>query len=142
MAVTFTVLGDAKRMHPIVRDEIYRIGYEAIRNACLHSSASQLQVELTYGQDLALRVADNGVGIDSAVADRGMDGHFGLQGMRERAVRVGGKLSLVSSSTSGTEINLVVPGGIIFQETRPVGQTLAAKIRAIVRRINKMSDLD
>jgi signal transduction histidine kinase/streptogramin lyase len=142
MAVTFTVLGDAKRMHPIVRDEIYRIGYEAIRNACLHSSASQLQVELTYGQDLALRVADNGVGIDSAVADRGMDGHFGLQGMRERAVRIGGKLSLVSSSTSGTEINLVVPGGIIFQETRPVGQTLAAKIRAIVRRINKMSDLD
>jgi signal transduction histidine kinase len=62
--------------------------------------------------------------------------------MRERAVRIGGKLSLVSSSTSGTEINLVVPGGIIFQETRPAGQTLAAKIRAIVRRINKMSDLD
>jgi signal transduction histidine kinase len=142
MAVTFTVLGDAKRMHPIVRDEIYRIGYEAIRNACLHSSASQLEVELAYGQDLALRVADNGVGIDSAVADRGMDGHFGLLGMRERAVRIGGKLSLVSSSTSGTEINLVVPGGIIFQETRPVGQTVAAKIRAIVRRINKMSDLD
>jgi signal transduction histidine kinase len=142
MAVTFTVVGDARRMHPIVRDEIYRIGYEAIRNACLHSSASQLEVELTYGQDLTLRVADNGVGIDSAVADRGMDGHFGLQGMRERAVRIGAKLSLVSSSTSGTEINLVVPGGIIFQETRPVGQTLAAKIRAIVMRINKMSDLD
>jgi signal transduction histidine kinase len=62
--------------------------------------------------------------------------------MRERAVRIGGTLSLVSSPTSGTEINLVVPGGIIFQETRPVGQTVAAKIRAIVRRINKMSDLD
>jgi len=91
------VVGDAERMHPIVRDEIYRIGYEAIRNACVHSSASKLEVELTYGQDLALRVADNGVGIDSEVADRGKDGHFGLQGMRERVVRIGGKLTIVSS---------------------------------------------
>lgn len=118
MAVNFTVVGDAKRLHPVVRDEIYRIGYEAIRNACVHSSASQLDVELTYGQDLALRVADNGVGIDSAVADRGKIGHFGLQGMRERAVRIGGKLTLMSSSTLGTELKLVVPGGIIFQKTR------------------------
>ena len=124
MAVNFTVVGDAKMMHPIVRDEIYRIGYEAIRNACVHSSASQLQIGLTYGQDFALRVADNGVGIDSAVADRGKDGHFGLQGMRERAVRIGGKLTLVSSSALGTEIKLVVPGGIIFQKTSPARQTL------------------
>jgi signal transduction histidine kinase/ligand-binding sensor domain-containing protein len=133
MAVNFAVRGDARRMHPIVRDEIYRIGFEAIRNACLHSSADRLEVELTYGQDLALRVADNGVGIDSAVADRGKDRHFGLQGMRERAVRIGGKLTLVSSSTLGTEIKLVVPGGIVFQKTRPVRQTLLAKIRALVR---------
>jgi signal transduction histidine kinase len=118
MAINFTVVGDAKRMHPVVRDEIYRIGYEAIRNACVHSSASQLDVELRYGQDLALRVADNGVGIDSAVVERGKLGHFGLQGMRERTVRIGGKLTLVSSSTLGTELKLVVPGGIIFQKTR------------------------
>jgi signal transduction histidine kinase len=120
MAVTFTVVGDAKRMHPIVRDEIYRIGYEAIRNACVHSSASQLEVELTYGQDLALRVSDNGVGTDSEVADLGKDGHFGLQGMRERAVRVGGRFTLVSSPSSGTEIKLIVPGGIVFQKMTSV----------------------
>jgi signal transduction histidine kinase/ligand-binding sensor domain-containing protein len=120
MAVNITVVGDAKRMHPIVRDEIYRIGYEAIRNACAHSSASKLEVELTYSQDLSLRVADNGVGIDSNVADRGKDGHFGLQGMRERAVRIGGKLTLASSPSSGTEIKLIVPGGIIFQKMTPV----------------------
>jgi len=142
MAVNFSVLGDAKRMHPVVRDEIYRIGYEAIRNACAHSSASQLQVELTYGHDLALRVTDNGIGIDSAVADQGKDGHFGLQRMRERAARIGGKLTLMSSSASGTEINLFVPGEIIFQKTMPVRQTLLEKIRALVRRINKKSNLD
>src|SRR5258708_29435602 len=92
MAVNFSVVGDARGMHPIVRDEIFRIGYEAIRNACVHSSASKLEVELTYSQGLALRVADNGAGIDSEVADRGKHGHFGLQGMRERAVRIAAKL--------------------------------------------------
>jgi signal transduction histidine kinase len=129
-------------MHPIVRDEIYRIGYEAIRNACAHSSASQLGVELTYGQDLVLRVADNGVGIDSVVADWGKEGHFGLQGMRERAVRIGAKLTLASSSALGTEIKLVVPGGIIFQKTGPVRQTLLTKIRALIWPTNQPSKLD
>jgi ligand-binding sensor domain-containing protein/signal transduction histidine kinase len=120
MAVTFSVIGDAREMHPIVRDEIYRIGYEAIRNACTHSGASRLEVELRYAHDLALRVGDNGTGIDPAIADRGKDGHFGLQGMRERAARIGGKLTLVSSSNSGTEVKLIVPGGIIFRKIMPV----------------------
>jgi signal transduction histidine kinase len=78
-------------------------------------------VELRYANDLALRVSDNGTGIDPVIADRGRDGHFGLQGMRERAARIGGTLTLVSSSSSGTEIKLVVPGGIVFGQTMPVG---------------------
>ena len=131
-------------MHPIVRDEIYRIGYEAIRNACMHSFASQLEIELTYGQDFVLRVADDGVGIDSVVADRGKDGHFGLQGMRERANRIGGRLTLVSSPASGTEIKLVVPGGIVFQQAMNVRQTLLVRIRAVVKRVNgtRRSNID
>jgi signal transduction histidine kinase len=143
-AVNFAVTGDAKRMHPIVRDEIYRIGYEAIRNACRHSFASQLEIELTYGQDFVLRVADDGVGIDSVVADRGKDGHFGLQGMRERANRIGGRLTLASSPASGTEIKLVVPGGIVFQQAMNVRQTLLVRIRAVVKRVNgtRRSNID
>jgi signal transduction histidine kinase len=133
MGVTFSVIGDAREMHPIVRDEIYRVGYEAIRNACTHSGASRLQVELRYADDLALRVLDNGTGIDPAIADRGKDGHFGLQGMRERAARIGGKLTLVSSSNSGTEIGLIVPGGIIFREKMPVRRSLVTRIRANFR---------
>jgi len=58
------VIGDAKEMHPIVRDEVHRIGYEAIRNACTHSRGSRLEVGLGYAQDLTVRVADNGVGIE------------------------------------------------------------------------------
>ncbi len=142
MAVTFSVAGETKEMHPIVRDEVYRIGFEAITNACTHSGASRLEVELRCANDLAMHVRDNGAGIDAAIADRGKDGHFGLQGMRERAVRIGGRLTLVSSSTSGTEITLVVPGGIIFPETIQVRKTLPAKIRAIVWRIKRTSSLD
>jgi signal transduction histidine kinase len=133
MAVTFSVVGNAREMHPIVRDEIYRIGYEAIRNACTHSGASQLEVELRYASELTLRVSDNGTGIDPAVLGMGKDGHFGLQGMRERAARIGGKLTLGSSSRSGTEIRLTVPGGITFRKTISARETLFTRMRTLFR---------
>jgi signal transduction histidine kinase len=133
MAVAFSVIGDAREMHPIVRDEVYRIGYEAIRNAWKHSAASQLEVDLRYARDLTLRVGDNGAGIDPAIAERGKDGHFGLQGMRERAARIGGELTLGSSSSSGTEIKLIVPGRIIFRKKIPARRSLFTRIRTLFR---------
>jgi hypothetical protein len=134
MAVTFSVVGDAREMHPIVRDEIYRIGYEAIRNACTHSGASQLEVELRYARGLALRVSDNGTGIDPSIADGGKDGHFGLQVKSERAARIGGSLTLGSSSNSGTEIKLVVPGDIVFRQAMAVHWTLLTRIKDLLKR--------
>jgi signal transduction histidine kinase/ligand-binding sensor domain-containing protein len=115
MEVSLHVAGQTREMHPIVRDEVYRIGYEAIRNACVHSQATQLRVELSYGQDLDLRISDNGAGIPTDILHRGKPGHFGLQGMRERAARIMGKLSVESSAGSGAVITLTVPGGIIYR---------------------------
>jgi len=115
MEASFSVTGDSKETHPVVRDEIYRIGYEAIRNACTHSNGNRLEVSLRYGKDLAVCVRDNGVGIDPTVADQGKNDHFGLQGMRERAARIGGKLVIISSPNSGTEVRIVVPGRIVFK---------------------------
>ena len=131
---SLSVVGVARKMHPIVRDEIYRIGYEATRNACLHSQASQLQVELTYAHDLSLLVCDNGIGMDPAVVDRGREGHFGLQGMRERAARIVGRLTVVSSVSSGTEIKLVVPGGIAYREPIRRRNILSARIKSLFKR--------
>ena len=131
--VSFSVIGDAKEMHPVVRDEIYRIGYEAIRNACMHSGGGRLEVALSYAEDLTMCVFDNGIGIDPAVSDKGRDGHFGLQGMRERAARIGAKLTLRSSSNSGTEIRLVVPGGIIFRKTTAARRSLFTRMRTLFR---------
>jgi signal transduction histidine kinase/ligand-binding sensor domain-containing protein len=115
MEVSLEVSGQIKEMHPIVRDEIYRIGYEAIRNASVHSHATQLKVELSYAQDLSLRISDNGSGIDPDIVHRGKPGHFGLQNMRERAARIMGKFSVESSAGYGTAITLTVPGGIIYR---------------------------
>ena len=111
---SLSVSGNAREMHPVVRDEIYRIAYEAIRNACTHSGGSRLEVALTYAHDLIVRVSDDGVGIEPAVAGMGREGHFGLQGMRERAARIGARLTVVSSSSAGTEIEVIVPGRVIF----------------------------
>ena len=117
METSFSVVGDARVMHPIVRDEVYRVGYEAIRNACVHSQGSKLRVTLTYADELSVDVEDDGVGVDQLVADRGKEGHFGLQGMRERAARIAGKLTVISSTASGTHVKLVVPGKIIYRKT-------------------------
>jgi signal transduction histidine kinase len=101
-------------MHPVVRDEVYRIAYEAIRNACVHSKASELAVELKYAQDLSIRVSDNGVGIPAPLISHGKDGHYGLRGMHERTERIGGKLKITGSPNSGTEVTVVIPGRVIF----------------------------
>jgi signal transduction histidine kinase len=115
MEVSFSVTGHAKEMHPVVQDELYRVGYEAIHNACAHSKGSRLEVELKYRHDLVVHIKDNGIGIDPAILDNGKKGHFGLPGMRHRVTRIGGRLTIASSAWSGTEITVVVPGGIVFR---------------------------
>ena len=134
----FVAEGKATEMHPIVRDEIYRIGYEAIRNACQHSEATRLEVHLSYSRDLALRITDNGKGIAPEVVARGKDGHYGLQGMRERADRISGKLNLTTSPGLGTNIELVVPGRIVFRGQRSGWST---RMKDIFRRPNESTDM-
>jgi len=118
--ISFSVNGESREMHPVVRDEVYRIGYEAIRNSCAHSGGDRLKVTLKYEHDLTLSISDNGAGIDPEVVDKGKQGHFGLRGMRERAERIGSKFTLVSSPASGTVITLVVPGRIAFRAAHPI----------------------
>jgi signal transduction histidine kinase len=103
--------GTPRTLHPIVRDEAYRIAGEALRNAFRHSQAKQIEVELRYDeQQFRLRVRDDGKGIDPEILTaEGRERHFGLPGMRERAKLVGGKLNVWSAPDSGTEIELSVP---------------------------------
>lgn len=115
LSVTCTSTGEARYVHPIVADEACRIAHEAIQNARTHSRGSKVLLELEYGQRLILRITDDGIGMDSALLEQGRPGHFGLQGMRERAVNIEGKLTITSAPGAGTVVTLIVPGRIAFQ---------------------------
>jgi signal transduction histidine kinase/ligand-binding sensor domain-containing protein len=134
LSVAFTVIGDARDLHPIMRDEVAKIAEEAIRNAALHSKASQLRIELRYANDLYLDLKDNGLGIDPNVMNAGKPGHFGLQGMKERSARIGASITITSNSNAGTEIALRVPGKVIYRnEGRPFLRRLSDSWRNLLR---------
>jgi signal transduction histidine kinase/ligand-binding sensor domain-containing protein len=114
------VEGQARDLHPILRDEIYKIAAEALRNAFRHAHAAQVEVEIRYdSEQLRLRVRDDGRGIDSAVlAKQGLEGHYGLRGMPERAGLIGGKLAVWSEVGAGTEVELRLPASIVYATSR------------------------
>ena len=111
LVIRVDVQGTSRPLRPVVRDEIYQIGGEALRNCVRHAHASQVEVELRYDErQLRLRVRDNGTGIDpKSLSNEGAAGHFGLHGMRERAELIGGKMAIWTAASSGTEIELMVP---------------------------------
>jgi signal transduction histidine kinase/ligand-binding sensor domain-containing protein len=105
------VEGTPRNLHPILRDEVYRIAGETLRNAFRHAQARQVEVEIHYDtQQFRLRVRDDGKGIDPEILGKHpRPGHFGLHGMRERAKIVGGQLDVWSELDSGTEVELSIP---------------------------------
>jgi len=105
------VLGTPRSLHPILRDEVYRLVAEALRNAFRHAHARKIEVEIRYGErEFRLQVRDNGRGIDpSVLSGDGRAGHYGLHGMHERAKIAGGKLNVWSELDSGTEVELSIP---------------------------------
>jgi ligand-binding sensor domain-containing protein/signal transduction histidine kinase len=111
------VEGSTRALHPIVRDEVYRIGREAVVNAFRHSRAKNVTVEVLYlNKQLRLLISDDGCGIDSEVLESGRDGHWGLSGMRERAERINARLKLRSRVGAGTEVELTVPAAVAFKD--------------------------
>ncbi|MGO9432997.1 MAG: ATP-binding protein [Terracidiphilus sp.] len=115
-AFRVTVEGEPRGLHPILRDETYRIAAEALRNAFHHAAARQVEVEIRYdNQQFRLRVRDDGKGMDKAVlSGQGREGHYGLPGMRERGKLLGGNLVIWSEVGAGTEVELRVPAASAY----------------------------
>jgi len=103
--------GAPQPLRPLVRDEIYRIAGEALRNAFHHARATQIEVDLRYDErQLGLRVRDDGQGIDPQFLHKeGRARHYGIPGMRERAKLMEGTLTVWTAPNSGTEIELSIP---------------------------------
>lgn len=114
------VEGRPRPLHPLIRDEVYRIGHEALVNAFRHSNADSIEVEVKYlDRHLRLLVSDDGDGIDPKVLGSGREGHWGLSGMRERAGKIGAEFKVRSRVTAGTEVELSVPGHVAFTVQPP-----------------------
>jgi signal transduction histidine kinase/ligand-binding sensor domain-containing protein len=134
-AFRVAVEGEARNLHPILRDEIYKIAAEALRNAFRHSRARQIEVEIRYdAEQFRLRVRDDGKGVDPAIlSNQGSEGHYGLPGMRERATLIGGKLVVWSEVGEGTEVELRVPASTAYATDRKSSwllQKFAGKTKA------------
>ena len=114
-AFSVEVEGASRELHPIVRDEVYRITVEALRNAFRHAHARRIEVEILYDiRKLRIRVRDNGIGMDASVLGEGREGHWGLPGMRERAKAIGGQLEVWSEQGAGTEVELTIPDSVAY----------------------------
>src|SRR5262249_35060763 len=111
------VEGGVRELHPLVLEESYCIGREALINALTHSGGHHVEIEITYDPKLfRLRVRDDGRGFDPKILeDGGRPDHWGLQGMRERSERSGGQLKIWSRLETGTEVELIVPAATAYR---------------------------
>lgn len=102
-------------LHLVVKDELYVVGREALRNAIRHANATQVTLTLSYAaKELVLEVRDDGVGIPADIlAAGGRPGHLGLDAMRRRAEQVGGKYSM-ASRPGETVVRIAIPARLAY----------------------------
>jgi signal transduction histidine kinase/ligand-binding sensor domain-containing protein len=112
--------GERRTLSTAANNEICRIAIEIVRNAFQHSNATRIEAEIRHdNRMLRLRIRDDGRGIDPKVlTEGGRPGHWGLQGIRERAERIGSQLDFWSESGAGTEVELTVPAAIAYEASR------------------------
>jgi signal transduction histidine kinase/ligand-binding sensor domain-containing protein len=110
-----SVVGQPLPLNPIAADEVLNIGREAMGNAFMHAEARHIEIELAYGEkSLALRIRDDGKGMERGTVETGQEGHWGIVGMRERSRALGANFNVWSRPGSGTEIELIVPAATAY----------------------------
>jgi signal transduction histidine kinase/ligand-binding sensor domain-containing protein len=116
--IRIVVEGRPRTVHPLVASEIRRIAGEALFNIARHARASSVDVSISYGdRQLGIQIRDDGVGIARSVLAQGSkERHFGLIGMRERAERIGGALTIDSDAGKGTDVVLTLPARLAYLE--------------------------
>jgi signal transduction histidine kinase len=110
------VNGDPRELYPLVRDEVYRIGREAIANCFQHANAQRCETEIHYDlAQLRVGIRDDGCGVDGEILGLGHpSGQWGLPGMYERARKIGAHLEVWSRPGLGTEVEVRVPASIAY----------------------------
>jgi signal transduction histidine kinase len=113
------VNGDPRELHPVVRDEVYRIGREAIANCFQHANAERCETEINYDpSQLRIAIRDDGRGVEETILEVAHpSGGWGMPGMFERASKIGARLEVWSRHGVGTEIEVRVPAVIAYRST-------------------------
>lgn len=113
---TLKVDGAPRRLRTQAKFEALAIGREALLNAARHGGGAAVEVEVAYAAtQLQLVVRDHGPGMEERVRQQGRrPGHWGLDGMRERAQRIGATLLLDSRAGSGTTVTLLVGARLAY----------------------------
>jgi signal transduction histidine kinase/ligand-binding sensor domain-containing protein len=106
--VSVTSSGQGRPITQVIEDAAFRIGREAIVNAVRHAGARRIEIEVAFGKStLRLEVRDDGRGftpVESEEARR--NGHFGLTGMSDRAIQLGGRCDIRNRPGGGTIVTL------------------------------------
>jgi ligand-binding sensor domain-containing protein/signal transduction histidine kinase len=119
--VYLQVKGTYRPLARKMEEELLRIGQEAVANALRHARATRVDVELVYAPgQVSLHVDDDGCGF--LPETNGLEGHYGLRGMRERAQEIAAALSLDSAPGAGTRVRVEVPLDRNLIERAPAGE--------------------
>jgi signal transduction histidine kinase/ligand-binding sensor domain-containing protein len=135
--VDVVVEGRERPLNAMAGNDVMQVGRQAIANALQHAHARKIHVLLSYGERLLqIQVQDNGCGMDEDSLNSPRPGHYGMAGMKERAERLGGSLSIRSVVGEGTEVSLSVPANVTYQGGEPGSASrLAQKWRYLVGRL-------
>jgi signal transduction histidine kinase len=110
--IEISVSGSAVPIPSATQHHLLRIAQEAITNAVRHAGPTTITVRLEYRTGAVfLSVSDQGAGFAANEVLEKSVGHFGLRGLRGRAAKIRGELSIESSPRNGTTIEVVVPLG-------------------------------
>jgi signal transduction histidine kinase len=105
--VTLAVTGPPRPLPPAAEANLLRIAQEAVANAYRHAHAARIELRLAYApRSVTLAVHDDGAGLDGAAASAFAQGMLGLE---ERAVELGGRLTVDSEPGRGTTIRAEIP---------------------------------
>ncbi|MEO7998755.1 MAG: two-component regulator propeller domain-containing protein [Gemmatimonadaceae bacterium] len=112
--------GRVREIPPTVLYELYQIVQEAISNAFQHAHAQHITVNVRYHDDsLSIIIEDDGAGCDEqSLREARYPGHFGIQGIIERAEILGGEIKLRSKPGQGTRVSVSVPGTVAYRKVR------------------------
>jgi signal transduction histidine kinase len=108
--VSVRIAGEESQLAPEVRDQVFLLLREAVKNAHRHAQAASIWIDVEITPPgLTATVRDDGKGFSLASAEHGQE-TIGIACMRERAALAGGRLRIVSRHGTGTRVDLVIPG--------------------------------